>query len=410
MDTPNMQKIIIYLRQAAGARPNKQTFDQAPPTRQVIQNKSDIFGVNAPTIAPQPSRQSVRPKTDIFSNECQPQKQQEVRQNKTFQSQIFSQEVVQNTQPPPARSNQTFENSQQEVKRFQKKNNDNKQVDHGKDFLFGKSDFDEYKSLKRAATLSEFKPKLNYDPQNRRNKELYGNEIAREHLPTKEVNLETSSPQKQKKQTQQQQEQNPTNRKLMENQSSVFGDSPTKVVANQKVEKLTASTQKWSTVGGQSNNLAKEFDPETYAKNKKEAELQSTVFGEQPIKVQPVIIQEQKDESETQQNQQQQQQQKVQKPKERLIPNNQTWQQTDSVKNMRDFDPTQSQIKEDVEPSQKKMDALKSTLDTHQFEAQQIPANQKISNKSLKQKKDIIQREEKVAKEKTTTKTQPKKK
>ena len=55
-------------------------------------------------------------------------------------------------------------------------------------------DFDEYKSLKRAVTLNEFKPKLNYDPNNRRNKELYGNEIAREHLPTKEVNLEISSP------------------------------------------------------------------------------------------------------------------------------------------------------------------------------------------------------------------------
>ena len=55
-------------------------------------------------------------------------------------------------------------------------------------------DFDEYKSLKRAATLSEFKPKMSYDPQNRRNKELYGNEIARDHLPTKEVNLEQQSP------------------------------------------------------------------------------------------------------------------------------------------------------------------------------------------------------------------------
>ncbi|CAD8211116.1 unnamed protein product [Paramecium pentaurelia] len=401
MDTPNIQ--------AAGARANKQTFDQAPSTRQVMQNKSDIFGINAPVPAPQASRQSARPKTDIFSNECQAPKQQEVRQNKTFQSQIFSQEVVQNAPPPPARSNQTFENSQQEVKRYQKKNNDNRQVDHGKDFLFGKSDFDEYKSLKRAATLSEFKPKLNYDPQNRRNKELYGNEIAREHLPTKEVNLEISSPQKTKKQSQQQQEQNPSNRKLMENQSNVFGDSQTKVVQNQKVEKLTASTQKWSTVGGQSNNQVKEFDPDTYAKNRKEAELQSSVFGEQPVKVQPVAILEQQEESETQQAQQQQQQ-KVQKPKERLIPNNQTWQQTDSVKNMRDFDPTQSQVKEDVDASQKKMDALKSALDTHQFEAQQIPANQKISNKNLKQKKDIIQREDKQTKDKTTTKTQAKKK
>ncbi|CAD8120065.1 unnamed protein product [Paramecium sonneborni] len=403
MDTPNIQ--------AAGARPNKQTFDQAPSTRQVIQNKSDIFGINTPAPAPQISRQSARPKTDIFSNECPQQKQSEVRQNQTFQSQIFSQEIVQNVPPPqPTRSNQTFENSQQEVKRFQKKNNDNRQVDHGKDFLFGKSDFDEYKSFKRAATLSEFKPKLNYDPQNRRNKELYGNEIAREHLPTKEVNLEISSPQKQKKQTQQQQqEQNPTNRKLIENQSSVFGDSPIKVVGNQKVEKLTASTQKWSTVGGQSNNQVKDFDPDTYAKNRKEAELQSSVFGEQPIKVQTVAIPEQKEESEIQQDQKQQEQ-KVQKPKERLIPNNQTWQQTDSVKNMRDFDPAQSQVKEDVEPSQKKMDALKSTLDTHQFEAQQIPANQKISNKSLKQKKDIIQREEKKTKEKASTKAQSKKK
>ncbi|CAD8208501.1 unnamed protein product [Paramecium octaurelia] len=398
MDTPNIQ--------AAGARPNKQTFDQAPSTRQVMQNKSDIFGLNSPAPAPQASRQSARPKTDIFSNECQAPKQQEVRQNKTFQSQIFSQEVVQNA-PPPARQNQTFENSQQEVKRYQKKNNDNRQVDHGKDFLFGKSDFDEYKSLKRAATLSEFKPKLNYDPQNRRNKELYGNEIAREHLPTKEVNLETSSPQKPKKQLQQQQEQNPSNRKQMENQSSVFGDSQTKVVQNQKVEKLTASTQKWSTVGGQSNNQVKEFDPDTYAKNRKEAELQSSVFGEQAVKVQPVAIPEQQEESETQQAQQQQQQ-KVQKPKERLIPNNQTWQQTDSVKNKRDFDPTQSQVKDDVEASQKKMDALKSALDTHQFEAQQVPANQKISNKNLKQKKDIIQREEKQTKEKT--KAQVKKK
>ncbi|CAK63191.1 unnamed protein product (macronuclear) [Paramecium tetraurelia] len=400
MDTPNIQ--------AAGSRPNKSTFDQAPQTRQVIQNKSDIFGVNTPAPAPQVSRQSVRPKTDIFSNESQAPKQSEVRQNKTFQSQIFQQEAVQNA-PPPARSNQTFENSQQEVKRYQKKNNDNRQVDHGKDFLFGKSDFDEYKSLKRAATLSEFKPKLNYDPQNRRNKELYGNEIARDHLPTKEVNLETSSPQKPKKQQQQQQEQNPTNRKLMENQSSVFGESANKAVKNQKVEKLTASTQKWSTVGGQSNNQVKEFDPDTYAKNRKEAELQSSVFGEQQVKVQPAPIPEQQEESQTQQSTSQQQQ-KVQKPKERLIPNNQTWQQTDSVKNMRDFDPTQSQIKEDVDASQKKMDALKSAMDSHQFEAQQIPTNQKISNKHLKQKKDIIQREEKLTKEKTTTKTQAKKK
>ncbi|CAD8106190.1 unnamed protein product [Paramecium sonneborni] len=372
-----------------------------------IQNKSDIFGVNSPAPIQQPSRQSVRPKTDIFSAETQVIKQQDVRQNKTFQSQIFSSEPIQNA-PPPARNTQTYETSQQEVKRYQKKNNDNKQVDHGKEFLFGKSDFDEYKSLKRAVTLNEFKPKLNYDPNNRRNKELYGNEIAREHLPTKEVNLEVSSPQKPKKQQQQQQQdQNPSNRKLMENQSSVFGESSNKAIQGQKVEKLTASTQKWSTVGGQSNNQVKEFDPETYAKNRKEAELQSSVFGEQPIKVQPVQIPESQEESETQQSQQQQsqKQQKI----ERLIPNNQTWQQTDTIKNMRDFDPNQSQVKDEIDPSQKKMDILKSSMDTHQFEPQQIPANQKISNKSLKQKKDIIQREEKLNKEKPT-KTQNKKK
>ncbi|CAD8187495.1 unnamed protein product [Paramecium pentaurelia] len=400
MDTSNIP--------AAGSRPTKQTFDQAPLIRQVIQNKSDIFGLNSPAPVQQPSRQSARPKTDIFSTETQTMKQQEVRQNKTFQSQIFSSEPIQDV-PPPARNNQTFETSKQDVKRFQKKNNDNRQIDHGKEFLFGKSDFDEYKSLKRAVTLNEFKPKLNYDPNNRRNKELYGNEIAREHLPTKEVNLEVSSPQKPKKsQQQQQQDQNPSNRKLMENQSNVFGDSPSKPIQGQKVEKLTASTQKWSTVGGQSNNQVKEFDPETYAKNKKEAELQSSVFGDQSVKVQPVSISESKEESETQQSQSQQEQsQKQQKTKERLIPNNQTWQQTDSVKNMRDFDPTQSQVKDEIDPSQKKMNILKSSMDTHQFEPQQIPVNQKISNKSLKQKKDIIQREEKINKEKST-KTQKK--
>ncbi|CAD8095319.1 unnamed protein product [Paramecium primaurelia] len=400
MDTSNIP--------AAGSRPTKQTFDQAPVIRQVIQNKSDIFGLNSPAPVQQPSRQSARPKTDIFSTESQTIKQQEVRQNKTFQSQIFSSEPIQDV-PPPARNNQTFETSKQDVKRFQKKNNDNRQVDHGKEFLFGKSDFDEYKSLKRAVTLNEFKPKLNYDPNNRRNKELYGNEIAREHLPTKEVNLEVSSPQKSKKsQQQQQQDQNPSNRKLMENQSNVFGDSPSKPIQGQKVEKLTASTQKWSTVGGQSNNQVKEFDPETYAKNRKEAELQSSVFGEQSVKIQSVSISESKEESETQQSQSQyEQSQKQQKPKERLIPNNQTWQQTDSVKNMRDFDPTQSQVKDEIDPSQKKMNILKSSMDTHQFEPQQIPVNQKISNKSLKQKKDIIQREEKINKEKST-KTQKK--
>ncbi|CAD8187488.1 unnamed protein product [Paramecium octaurelia] len=400
MDTSNIP--------AAGSRPTKQTFDQAPVTRQVIQNTSDIFGVNSPAPVQQPSRQSARPKTDIFSTETQATKQQEVRQNKTFQSQIFSSEPIQNA-PPPARNTQTYESSQKEVKRYQKKNNDNRQVDHGKEFLFGKSDFDEYKSLKRAVTLNEFKPKLAYDPNNRRNKELYGNEIAREHLPTKEVNLEVSSPQKPKKSQQQQQDQNPSNRKLMENQSSVFGDSASKPIQGQKAEKLTASTQKWSTVGGQSNNQVKEFDPETYAKNRKEAELQSSVFGEQSVKVQPVSISESKEETETLQSQSQEQSQKQQKPKERLIPNNQTWQQTDSVKNKRDFDPTQSQVNDDIDPSQKKMDILKSSMDTHQFEAQQIPANQKISNKSLKQKKDIIQREEKITKEKST-KTQSKKK
>ncbi|CAD8189988.1 unnamed protein product [Paramecium octaurelia] len=397
MDTSNIP--------AAGSKPTKQTFDQAPVTRQVIQNKSDIFGVNSPAPAQQQSRQSVRPKTDIFSTETYATKQQEVRQNKTFQSQIFSSEPIQNA-PPPARNTQTFETSQQEVKRYQKKNNNNRQVDHGKEFLFGKSDFDEYKSLKRAVTLNEFKPKLAYDPNNRRNKELYGNEIAREHLPTKEVNLEVSSPQKTKKSSQKQQDQNPSNRKLMENQSSVFGDSPNKAIQGQKVEKLTASTQKWSTVGGQSNNQVKEFDPETYAKNRKEAELQSSVFGEQSVKAQTISISESKEESETQQSQSEQQQsQKQKKPKERLIPNNQTWQQTDSVKNKRDFDPTQSQVKDEIDPSQKKMDILKSSMDTHQFEPQQIPANQKISNKSLKQKKDIIQREEKITKEKSTKTT-----
>lgn len=45
-------------------------------------------------------------------------------------------------------------------------------------------DFDEYKSLKRAHTLAEFKPKEEYDPANRRVKELYGNEIGKDHLPT----------------------------------------------------------------------------------------------------------------------------------------------------------------------------------------------------------------------------------
>ena len=45
-------------------------------------------------------------------------------------------------------------------------------------------DFDEYKSIKRTSTLKEFKPKEEYDPANRRVKELYGNEIGKEHLPT----------------------------------------------------------------------------------------------------------------------------------------------------------------------------------------------------------------------------------
>ena len=38
--------------------------------------------------------------------------------------------------------------------------------------------------------MKEFKPKEEYDPANRRVKELYGNEIAKEHLPTQKVSLE----------------------------------------------------------------------------------------------------------------------------------------------------------------------------------------------------------------------------
>lgn len=44
--------------------------------------------------------------------------------------------------------------------------------------------------MKRTSTLKEFKPKDDYDPANRRVKELYGNEISKDHLPTKPVKLE----------------------------------------------------------------------------------------------------------------------------------------------------------------------------------------------------------------------------
>ncbi|CAK93875.1 unnamed protein product (macronuclear) [Paramecium tetraurelia] len=198
----------------------------------------------------------------------------------------------------------------------------------------------ETKYYEIAVTLKEFKPKLAYDPNNRRNKELYGNEIARDNLLTKEVNLEASNPQKIKL-TQKQQDYNPSNRKLTKNQSSVFGDSPkqfeVKLIQQLKAKKLKTKSiyLKWSTFEGQSINQVKEFDPETFEKNRKEAELQSSVFGEKSIKAQNVSISESKEESETNNVSRNCNFSsirtttilKIRKPKERLIPNNSTWQQ-----------------------------------------------------------------------------------
>ena len=46
-------------------------------------------------------------------------------------------------------------------------------------------DFDDYKSLKRTSTANEFKPKLDFNPAERKYYELHGTEIARDHLQSK---------------------------------------------------------------------------------------------------------------------------------------------------------------------------------------------------------------------------------
>ncbi|CAD8046698.1 unnamed protein product [Paramecium primaurelia] len=346
---------------AAGSRPQKQTLDQAPSVRQNQQQRSDIFGVNSGPVVQTPSRQQQRAKTDIFgveqsATQSLAQSRVETRQTNTYQSNIF--------QVDPS-SNNTH-TAKETIKTQNKgKNTQARHQDHGKDFLFGKSDFDEYKSIKRTSTLKEFKPKEEYDPANRRVKELYGNEIGKEHLPTQKVQLE------EKKETvkkQQQQDVDPSQRKQLENSSNVFGQNEKKAYQQQgKQEKLTSQNQKWSTTSKAVDNSGKNYDPDTFAKNKKEKELQSSVFGDESKQTQSTAA------------------------KQKLIPTNQTWQQTDTVKNMKDFDPSQSQLNE-IDPSQKKIDTLKSALDTHDYKAQPVKHNEKLSVKQQKYKKDVFTR------------------
>ena len=113
-----------------------------------------------------------------------------------------------------------------EKKGFQSKNNEARQQDHGKDYLFGTQSIystyntdnnDHKQTLRRVQTAKVFEPKMDYDPTDRRMKELYGTEISKDHLPVKAVEAKKRVDTK-KKDT----DYDPENRKLVDSQSEIF--------------------------------------------------------------------------------------------------------------------------------------------------------------------------------------------
>ena len=52
------------------------------------------------------------------------------------------------------------------------------------------ADFNDYRTLTRVKTESNFKPKLDYNPENRQLKDLYATEITQEHFPSKPLVLQ----------------------------------------------------------------------------------------------------------------------------------------------------------------------------------------------------------------------------
>jgi hypothetical protein len=68
--------------------------------------------------------------------------------------------------------------------------------------------------LRRVQTAKVFEPKLDYDPTDRRTKELYGTEISKDHLPVKAIEPKKNVETKKKDNAY-----DPENRKLLESQS-----------------------------------------------------------------------------------------------------------------------------------------------------------------------------------------------